>query len=558
MASDHIEELENQLTAGLGELEQIDTLNSLAWELCNDDIERATVFAERAMLLSRKKDSSGKSYSKGLALSLRTLGNIAKMRCDYSTALTNLLEASALLETLPELDAMLIVYRDLGWVYFNIGDFRLAFEILLKALKIARENEDTDQEATILITLGALYGESGDKEQSIEALQRALEYLEGTKFCPRSCITYNNLAMTQFEMLAYDEALENAAKSLEMAQQLDSEDLQATALDTTGQIYLARGDYPQAEAYFKQAQSLYHGYGNDPDEITLNLARAAMGQGRLEEAASLLHQSLESVEARGANRFKYQFHELLARIYEAQNDLPNALEQYKRSHSLKSRVYNEDTQRRLANLMVLQEVETTRIDAEIYKLKNLALRKEISVHRRAVAEMEILATIDALTSLLNRRHFMTLAHYAFDAARRSGQSLVALMMDIDDFKMVNDCYGHPTGDQVLTEVSAAIQSSLRAGDLLGRYGGEEFVAVLPDTGILPGQQVAERIVKNVAEHVTQVDGHNIQVTFSIGTAQAVSGDSNLESLLERADLVLYAAKQAGKNRVMTDWTSNPV
>ena len=532
-------------------MEQIDALNLLAWELSFNNAERAFNLAQQALTLSRKKDESGKYYPRGVGLSLRTLGDIAKLRCDYRTALSNLLDASIILETLGDLENWLIVSDSLGWVYFNIGDIPMAFETLLKALKVARENDNNTQEANLLTTLGALYGETGDKEQSINALERALDYLEKTENHRRRCITLNNLAMTQFEILEFDEALENAARSLEIARQLDSADLQATSLDTTGQIYLARGDFSQAEIYFKQAQEFYLGIGNDPDEIILNMARAEIGQGRIEEAEGLLLHSLETVGTRGANRFKYQFHELLARVYEEKNDFQNALEQYQVFHSLKSKVYNEDTQRRLANWIVLQEVETTQIDAEIYHLKNLALRKEITVHRQAVAEMEILATTDSLTGLLNRRHLMTLAYYAFDTAHRSGRPVAALMMDIDDFKRVNDSYGHPAGDQVLAEVSATIQSSLRNGDLVGRYGGEEFVAVLPETELLAGQQVAERIVKNVAEHITRVEGNDIQVTLSIGTAQAEPVDIDLESLLYRSDMALYAAKQAGKNRAKT-------
>ncbi|MDR3577316.1 MAG: diguanylate cyclase [Anaerolineaceae bacterium] len=551
MELNHINELEHQLAIANGELEQIDALNALAWELTFNDTERASRLAQQALKLSDPKDKPGKSYLKGVGQSLRTLGDIAKLRCDYSTALSNLLEASTILETLPDLENWLIVSDSLGWVYFNLGDIPLAFETIFKALRIARENNNAAQEANILTTLGALYGEIGDKEQSIGTLQRALDYLDGTQNHRRRCISLNNLAMTQFEISAYDEALENAAKSVEIARQLDSAELLATSLDTTGQIYLAKNDFAQAENYFKEAQKYYFGIGNDPDEIMLNLARAAIGLCRFDDAEYLVRNSLETVGKRGANRFKYQFHELLAKIYEAKHDFQNALEEYKLFHSLKAQVYNEDTQRRLANRMVIQEAENTQIDAELYHLKNLNLRKEISIHRRAVAEMEILATTDSLTRLLNRRHLMTLAHYAFDTAHLSGRPLVALMMDIDDFKKVNDNFGHPTGDKVLTEVSATIQSSLRGGDLLGRYGGEEFTAILPETDLLSGQQVAERIVKNVSEHLTQVENHNIQVTLSIGTAQAETADVNLNSLLERADKALYSAKQAGKNCTMT-------
>ncbi|HMD90832.1 MAG TPA: diguanylate cyclase [Anaerolineaceae bacterium] len=551
MTSKSIKDLEDELVNAKGLIERIDTLNLLAWELNYIDPARSFDLADQALTLSRGNNTGSVPYSKGVGLSLRTLGEIAKLRCDYGAALSNLLEANAILEALPDLENWLIVSDSLSWSYFNLGNLPMAFDTIFKALKIARENGNTRQEADLLATLGAIYGEVGDKQQSINVLQRALGYLEGTDNLRKRSITYNNLAMTQFEIFAYDDALENAERSLEIARQLNSVDLQSTALDTTGQIYMAKQEYSQAEKYFKQAQEFSTGYGIDPDELVLSLARVAIGQGRFNEAENLLRQSLENVENRGVNRFKYQFHELIARIYEEKNDFQNALEQYKLFHSLKSQVYNEDTQRRLANWIVLQEAEATQIDSEIYHLKNQALLKQISIHRRAMAEMEILATIDSLTGLFNRRHLTTLANYAFNAARYSGQPLVAMMMDIDDFKRVNDNYGHLVGDKVLADVSATIKSSLRARDLLGRYGGEEFVAVLPETELIAGQQVAERIVNNVAEHVTSIEGHQIQVTISIGSVQAKTVDSNFEALLDRSDTALYTAKHLGKNRAKT-------
>jgi diguanylate cyclase (GGDEF)-like protein len=329
-------------------------------------------------------------------------------------------------------------------------------------------------------------------------------------------------------------------------------------LDTTGKIYLARNDYAQAEDFLKQAKALCLQIGRHTDETSLSLAHAAIEQGRLEEAKHLLCQSLKSVEARGVSRYSFQFHELLVRIYEEQRDFQKALEHYKRFHTIKSQVFNDETQRRLGNLIVLHQAETTHIDAEIYRLKNLALRREISEHRKATAEMEIMATTDTLTGLLNRRHIMTLAGYSFETARQAGKALVVLMMDIDHFKKVNDRYGHLAGDQALAEVSATIHACLRTGDLLGRYGGEEFVAVLPDTGLYGAQHVAERILKNVANHVTRFRSQDIRLTLSIGVAQAGRADTSFENLLERADYALHAAKRAGKNQVVVDWANNRV
>ena len=347
-----------------------------------------------------------------------------------------------------------------------------------------------------------------------------------------------------------EEPLADAAAGEKIARQLGSPDLLATFLDTTGQVYLAMQDYARAEEYFQQAMDLYQGIGNDPNEITLNLARAALGQGRLEEAAERLQHSLEPLEARGVNRFSYQFHELLSRIYELQGDFSRAVWHYKRFHAIQSQVFGEETQHRLGNLAVLHQVETARLDAEILRLKNLALHQEISASRQALAEMQVKATTDALTGMLNRRHFMTLASYLFDASRQSGKPLAALMMDIDHFKNVNDAFGHHAGDQVLAEISAVIQANLRSGDLLGRYGGEEFVAVLPDSHLSEAYQVAQRVLEKVAGHSTCCGALSIQITLSIGTAQSDAADASLESLLKRADLALYAAKRLGKNRVI--------
>ncbi len=176
-------------------------------------------------------------------------------------------------------------------------------------------------------------------------------------------------------------------------------------------------------------------------------------------------QSLPSVEDRGVNRFIYQYHELLASIYEAQAEFSNAIEHIKRFHEIKSSLFNENTQRKIGSLMVLHQEEAARMDAEIFNLKNQALRQEVIERRKAVAEMNVLATTDQLTGLMNRRHFMTLAGYAFDYDQKSQAPSCVLMIDIDHFKQVNDQYGHLTGDQVLAEVCANLQTSLRAGDL---------------------------------------------------------------------------------------------
>jgi diguanylate cyclase (GGDEF)-like protein len=551
MTSRRIQELEEQLTASTQGIEKIDALNALALELILDDNDRASQLAQQALQLSRDISVNDQAYEKGLALGSAILGSIARNRSDYINALSWLIDAQIRLANLEEKAVQIVVLSDLGWVYLNLGNFAQAIEVLVQGLKIARDIGDRINEARILNTLGAVYGENGDREESIEAHQRALTCLEINDDLRLRCLIFNNLAMTQYENKDYERALDSAARSLEIARQLASTGPLVTVLDTIGQIHLARQNYEKAKGFFRQAMTEFQGQGIDPVELRFNLARAAIGQNQLDEAERGLKETFISIESRGANRFRYQYYELMALIFENRGNYVEAIEHFKSFHEIKSQVYNEEAQRRYGNLLVSQQAETARIDAEIYRLKNLALRREITAHRQAVAEMEILATTDTLTGLLNRRHLITLGGYAFDTARKTGQPLVIFMLDIDDFKKVNDLFGHPTGDQALIEVSASIQSSLRKADLLCRYGGEEFVAVLPETGLDAAQKVAERILQRAAQSMQKPGLPDIRVTLSIGIALADASDTNLEQLIDRADQVLLKAKRAGKNQFAT-------
>jgi diguanylate cyclase (GGDEF)-like protein len=169
---------------------------------------------------------------------------------------------------------------------------------------------------------------------------------------------------------------------------------------------------------------------------------------------------------------------------------------------------------------------------------------------RLFDEVQRLATLDGLTGTYNRRHFMDLANLQIESARRFAQPLAAMMLDIDDFKRVNDSHGHAIGDQVLRIVAERVRRSLRAVDILGRTGGEEFAIVLPGAsqeaavGIL-----AERIRKAVGGEPIPTDAGPVLVTISVGVASAGIGCEDLQSLLKAADAALYEAKQGGRNRV---------
>lgn len=174
---------------------------------------------------------------------------------------------------------------------------------------------------------------------------------------------------------------------------------------------------------------------------------------------------------------------------------------------------------------------------------------DISLRKRMEHELLTLATTDGLTGLDNRRAFMQRAEDMLRQAERFGHPCSVLMMDIDHFKSVNDGHGHAIGDEALRAVARVMRECLRGVDVLGRLGGEEFAAILPETGDGKAALVAERLRAGVeALRVDLAGGDVLRLTLSLGIAGKRPGET-LESLLGRADAALYAAKQAGRNRV---------
>lgn len=180
----------------------------------------------------------------------------------------------------------------------------------------------------------------------------------------------------------------------------------------------------------------------------------------------------------------------------------------------------------------------------------LGVTRDISDHKKALAELERLSQIDALTGLPNRRHFMALAEQELARAVRYGGPLSVFMMDIDHFKVVNDTYGHQTGDLVLQQLGSLCREELREIDCVGRIGGEEFAVILPHTDGPRALEVAERLRQAVARcEVALEKGLPLHFTLSIGVTTLTGGGANIDTLLGQADSALYEAKRTGRNRV---------
>jgi diguanylate cyclase (GGDEF)-like protein len=166
-------------------------------------------------------------------------------------------------------------------------------------------------------------------------------------------------------------------------------------------------------------------------------------------------------------------------------------------------------------------------------------------------KLESIATIDGLTSVLNRRGLEDAAVKMQDICKRINLSMAVLLIDIDHFKKVNDTYGHLAGDDVLKHLASVVAGILRSSDVLGRYGGEEFCAFLPNTTEGDAIGLAERIRAGVEASPLKLNLENIKITVSIGVADSVRAGYDFKGLVATADSAMYGAKNSGRNRVMS-------
>jgi diguanylate cyclase (GGDEF)-like protein len=236
-----------------------------------------------------------------------------------------------------------------------------------------------------------------------------------------------------------------------------------------------------------------------------------------------------------------------ARMIQQLHDIVNGVQKLSEAYS---RSYRE--QQRLVRLSdrMQQDLQSARNEllkqADDLRAFNQSLSGEVRERTKLADVLYRMATRDPLTGALTRRHLFDFGGHEFSKRSQVGGELVALMIDLDEFKQINDVHGHHAGDAALKNFADIVTAVIRSTDIFARYGGDEFVILLLDTGGPAGRNVAERLRLAVAE-AGGWPVRDMTVTVTIGMAVARDEDLILENLLDRADGALYAAKRAGRN-----------
>lgn len=545
-----IHELEEKIALASSVRERVDALNQLAWQLRICQPERAHNLCQDATRLA--KSSGHTTYTSGIADSLITLAFLDGEEGNLETSVSRCMEALSYLEDNPSNESLIAAWYTLGWTYFYSGNYPAALEFGLKALNKAEEAGSKETKAWTLDLAATTFKEP---TKAIPMYQKALKLFEELNDVEGQVRTLNNCAFTLAEMGEYSIALEYGQKGLHLAQEARLNRDEININGTLGDIYIAMGDFVGAGSFLKKAKFLVKQYGRDIGYlyILISLGEVFIAQKKFDVAEQELLEALEIARQTDMRNEQSRCHQLLSLACEQRDQLGKALEHYKYFHSLKESVAGEGVVKQISALKMAHQIETAQRDAEIERLRNEKLQLELEEHKRMHIILENLATRDPLTNLYNRRHFLSLAEQEWRRAHRYKRPISVLMFDLDHFKNINDTYGHSIGDQALITVAGIIQATLRATEIAGRYGGDEFAVILPETIGQNGLVVGKRIHSEISNQVLRADTNSIKLSVSIGVAEALEENreqvKTLYELINQADKALYISKKSANQPV---------
>ena len=443
---------------------------------------------------------------------------------------------------------------NIGNLYSTIGDLQRARDHHQRALEAFEQAGSVSGMAGSLVNLAALSGRqartaldasdtveaSALNEQMLEYGRRALDRFEDLNNPRGIAYAAANVAAALEGLRRPVEALDYHEKALSLQREVGDIGGQTGSLLAMARTRYTIGQYEQAAALLDQASVLRPG---DDIGLAINIAdlRVQIEQSREDYRAALEHQ-------KELTRLRQMI---------AQNQMAARVEEVRLA------METERRERRIELLLAEAEMADLRIKrqramiavAVLVTLLLLTLLGLLYIRYRAGVRishwLDVAARTDALTGLPNRRDMLERLSQAHGEAVTEGINHGLLLADIDDFKQINDAHGHNVGDEVLVHVARLMQHAVKGQDAIARWGGEEFLILLPRTDLDGATAVAENIRSAVADHPCTTRSGHFNLSISLGLT-VLNGETTVDEAIKRADRAMYSAKRAGKNRYVID------
>jgi diguanylate cyclase (GGDEF)-like protein len=531
---------------------QVELVLRVARQLGETDLSAALTLTEKAIALTTRGDWDQQPLDHQLAESFHLQGTLFLNLAEYRTALVCFSKAQSLYDALEDLRNSAIELYYIGVAQAYVGLYPDALRNMFEAMAGFELEGDSPLISRFLNGIGYTYVVLNEPGKALPYLIESERIARQTNTRTDLANVLDSLGKAHLALRELDRALQCSLESVTICREVGALIKEAEYLLGLGSVYIARHDIAEADRCFRESLAIARRYGYRFAEAGAlrSLGQVCKLQEQTDSATALIREALAIVQKIELRQETYECLSDLAAVAKEAGNFKEALNYYEQYHTAREAVFNEQTEFRLKSLEITYELKQATKEKEIYFLKNVALQREIEQRVRAQASAERLAIVDSLTGLFNRRHLFSLAERQLAEALRHQQPLSVVMFDIDHFKKVNDNYGHAAGDKVLSILSSSVERTLRRSDSVGRYGGEEFVVLLPQTDLDSAHTLAERLRTEIAELAIDLDHDRISVTISAGVAglPAPQPDDRIDRLIDRADQALYLAKQNGRNR----------
>lgn len=495
-------------------------------------------------------------------------------------------QAAALLPRLPgddEAREALLVTQ--AWVAGQDSRFNQAIELSFKAYELAAGRQDEAEQIRLLARMIGMYADLGDSRQAVQVGKEAYARAEAAGY--RAAMGIISLDLGHAYSLLDERPLQRAALERALAISEHDPDLRHTqilSLNNLSDYYLSQpGQNDLVLDYARRADALASQAGDELDRAAplANIGIALGLQGDTEASIRTLQQAIGISERHGAPTYVLgitlelvkvlekagRYRDALAQLHKAdalQADL-TAQQREKTVLDLQEKYAAERKSHQIAQLSAQNDLKQAELSAEAWRnrlwaalaamlaLGSLALLQSIRRTRQANRRLAEQSRIDPLTGAFNRRHTQRLLERMQQEPRRRALDVDAgtglMILDLDFFKHINDSWGHAAGDAVLVAVVQRLRGLLRQGDVVARWGGEEFVLVLPHTPTNTLPALARQVLQTIGEAPVLYRGEPIAVTASLGAISFPAMPAqDWEAALALADLALYQAKAGGRNR----------
>ena len=443
-------------------------------------------------------------------------------------------------------------------------DYTKATDQLALVLRIAREHHDHIREAHCLHNLATVSYANRDLAQAQEFVEQSLEQYRALGVVNGQDNALHTLATIALDREQLELAARSAQEAVQCARLNGNTSVLNLCLALSGKAAVHLGDVEGGKKLLLEAieQAQAEGLETNVAWNRFELGRILHAFGEMAEARECFEVALVAAQQFGLRSLELDAYLNLSELSAQEGRHEEAFTLYRQHHDLERDIHDQTAAMKTRSMMTQLEVERAKSEAQIYRLKTIELASANEALERVNSEKSSLVNMledqskllerqlseDGLTGLFNRRHIEGLLQHEFMEARVTRRPVSVAMADIDHFKLINDQFSHPVGDQVLRIVAQLFQSAVRNIDSIGRYGGEEFLFVFPNTLLPQAQNVCERVQDLVRAHDWSQIHPRLSVTLSIGVACEPTV-ANHEKLISVADEQLYRAKDQGRDQI---------